>query len=155
MKSIREVCAADYTADEISAWAGRSFDEAKWNEAVSKHSVWVVEISGQIEGHGYWRHQAQESSIFLHSLYFTKRAMGRGFGSQILEKLFEEARSLGISKIKLESTLTSHEFYKKLGFSDTGPIQKVVVQANQCPVRCIPMELDLSLVTTGKRGVKF
>jgi N-acetylglutamate synthase-like GNAT family acetyltransferase len=39
----------------------------------------------------------------------------------LFEHKLIEARDKKIKEITLEATLTAHEFYKKMGFSDSGP----------------------------------
>ncbi len=111
MKSIQEVCYQDHTPEEIKVWGHRPYNEAQRHSAIKNDSVWVVEDHGQIEGYGHF-------------------------------KLYEkEAKDKKIKEITLEATLTAHEFYKKMGFSDSGPQTSVEISGQK--IRCYPMKMTI------------
>jgi hypothetical protein len=55
--------------------------------------------------------------------------------------MLEAAKRAGVKRITLESTLTAHGFYARLGFVDTGPLS--VQEIGGYPVRYYPMVLEL------------
>src|SRR5687768_6896034 len=53
MRSIREVCAKDYSEEQIRAWAGREFRQNERTAAITRDSVWVVEAEGRVAGYAH------------------------------------------------------------------------------------------------------
>lgn len=55
--------------------------------------------------------------------------------------MIAEARNQGVVEINLESTLTAHDFYKRMGFVDSGP--QAILELGGSKVRYIPMKMKL------------
>ena len=142
MRSIREVCVKDHGEDEISGWGNRPLGN-RWTDAIRDQSVWVIEMNGKIYGQGFIRifSENDENKAHIHGLYLTPEVLGRGLGQQLAHLMIEAARKAGVKRITLESTLTAHEFYKRLGFADTGPMGRQEIAGHQ--VRYYPMALSL------------
>jgi N-acetylglutamate synthase-like GNAT family acetyltransferase len=143
MKSIREVCVRDHGKDEIKGWGFREYDEKHRLETINRDPMWVVEFDGEIEGYAHLRLYEKEGEKKAHmwALYLTTKVIGKGLGLKLVNLMLERARSFGADKITLQSSLTGHEFYKKIGFKDTGPLQKEVINGHT--VRNYPMEMNL------------
>ena len=105
--------------------------------------MWVVELNGTVEGYGHLRlyEKDGERKAEIWGLYFTPNVAGQGLGLQLSEIMLNEARKFGAKKITLQSSLTAHQFYKKLGFEDTGPVQQEIINGH--PVRNYPMKMIL------------
>jgi GNAT superfamily N-acetyltransferase len=155
MKSIQVVCARDHTAEEVAGWGGRPYDEALRLRCIRDHFVWVIvrtplrpEDGREIFGYADFEIKADaitgEKFGYLHALYFMNEVTGLGFGKKLMEEMFKIARdpALPLKKIGLNATLTAHDFYRKYGFCDTGPMQ--TYEINGAGVRCFPMEWLLS-----------
>lgn len=145
MLSIRTICSKDHSPEEVAAWGGRPFNEARWLEAIRDHFVWVVEIENKIEGYAHLRTYEKDSLklAHIHGLYLTLAAIGKGFGYQLAQLMINEARTAKAKRIGLESTITAHEFYRRLGFKDEG--SQITVEIAGTPIRCFPMSIDLVL----------
>lgn len=143
MRSIREVCSKDHSPEEVAAWGGRAFNEERVLDAIRNHLVWVVDSGQGIAGYGHLKIY-DESGIkrgHVHGLYLTPEVLGQGFGGQIADQMLVQARAAGAVRVTLESTLTAHAFYLRLGLKDKGPMTTVPIAG--MPIRCIPMELSL------------
>lgn len=143
MHSIQTLCAKDYAPEQIEAWGGRPFVEAQRVAAIQNHDVWVVELEGKIEGYGHLRIYDHEGVMMGHimALYLTPKVVGKNLGREICDLMVEEARRRNVKRINLESTLTSHGFYEKMGFCDGGDLIQVTL-AGTC-LACHPMYMDL------------
>lgn len=143
MRSIQEVCSKDHANEEISGWGNRPFNEVQRVSAIENQFVWVVEIKTTIEGYAQILFKEREGVLFAHvlGLYLTPNAIGLGIGKQMLQLMIEEAKLKRVSQVTLESTITAHNFYQKLGFIDSAP--QVVAQIGGSGVRCQPMILIL------------
>src|SRR5690606_35184141 len=61
--------------------------------------------------------------IYLERLYLLRQFQGRGYGSKLLARVYEEARTLGFRWLWLsvwEHNLGAIRFYEKLGFTRAG-----------------------------------
>lgn len=137
MRSIREVCSRDHTAEEISGWGHRPLGN-RWTVAIERDQVLVVEMDGLILGVGHLgvlSDNPEEGHIY--ALYLTPEATGIGVGAKIANQLLDYARSKGVKVVRLYSTITAHKFYQRLGFVDVGEMQTMMIGGN--PVRCYPM----------------
>lgn len=143
MLSIQAICSKDHSPEEIRAWGGRPFNESQRVYAIQNQHVWVIEIDNKIEGYGHLRIHDKDGLKLAHvmGLYLTPKALGKKFGKSIFNLMLAEAKAQNVEKINLESTLTSHEFYKKLGFYDSG--NQMTVEIASTPIRCIPMSMEL------------
>ncbi len=144
MNSIREVCSKDHTASEISGWGNRPFNEEQRIKRIEKNFIWVALLDNQIEGYaeiGFFNSE-DDINAYIYGLYLTKKIIGNGVGENLLNLMIAEARNKNVKVIKLESTITAHNFYKKFGFVNDGV--QANVQIGGSDVRCFPMKLELN-----------
>ncbi|HEX4923417.1 MAG TPA: GNAT family N-acetyltransferase [Bdellovibrionales bacterium] len=142
MRSIREICVKDHGEEEVRGWGYRPLGD-RWKQAIRDGYVWVVERDEKIEGHGYIRVFQKDGvpNAHIHGLYLTSAVLGQGLGLKLAHLMLDTARRSGVKLVTLESTLTAHQFYKKLGFRDTAGLQKMEIAGYS--VRYYPMELRL------------
>ena len=140
MRSIREVCSKDYTKEEILGWGNRPLGN-RWHVAIKEGHVWVVESAVRIFGCAYLRivSTEQQKLAYIDVLYLTPEVIGKGLGKALANLMIEKAKEENVKNISLDSTITAHEFYRSLGFSDVGPVKTQEFGASQ--VKCFPMEL--------------
>ena len=143
MRSIREICSMDHSREEVAAWGNRPYREDHRMSAIRDHLVWVVAEGDRIYGFGHLIIHEREGEKQGHvlGLYLTPEVMAQGFGKQIFESMLTEARAAKVKKLTLESTLTAHEFYKKMGFKDSGNEMKIEIAG--VGIRCIPMAMTI------------
>ena len=145
MRSINEICAKDYSSEEIAGWGGREFDKFKRTLTIQEHWVWVVEIEGLgVSGFGHVRPPRDSGSkvAWLNALYFTPEAVGRGAGAALLAQMESFALSQGVDRMELQSTLNSRRFYERAGYIQVGPETRECINCSE--VRCLPMGKMLS-----------
>jgi GNAT superfamily N-acetyltransferase len=142
MRSIREVCVKDHGEEEIRGWGNRPLGN-RWTDAIKTGHVWVIESNGSIFGHAYIRifEENGEKRAHVHGLYLTPEVAGRGYGTKLGQLMLDTAKNAGVKLVTLESTLTAHEFYKRLGFIDSGPMNKMNIAGY--PVSYFPMATRL------------
>jgi putative acetyltransferase len=143
MRSIRDVCSKDHSPDEIQGWSNRPYREDHRVNAIKNQCVWVVDNSGKIEGYGHLSFISENGRTRGHilGLYLAPEANGKGLGATIANAMIAEAKKQNAFEINLESTLTAHRFYKKLGFVDSG--EQAVIELGGSQIRYIPMKLSL------------
>src|SRR5690606_1164888 len=104
VRSIREVCAKDYTPEQVEAWAGRDFSVEHREASTLRDQVWGVEgPGGEIFGFGHSGGDA-EKGFYLYGLYFCPEVRGMGFGKQIVGEILDVVRAEGAKKISLHAT---------------------------------------------------
>ncbi len=93
----------------------------------------VLEIEGEVKGVGclqiFWKDLAEIRSLSVHPDF-----TGKGFGKALVNKLFEEAISLGITKVF--SLTYQPGFFQKCGFVQVNKKelpQKVWTECINCP----------------------
>jgi GNAT superfamily N-acetyltransferase len=142
MRSIREICVKDHGEDEVRGWGNRPIGN-RWTNAIKDGYVWVVENAGNIYGSAYIRIFAEnnETKAHIHGLYLTPEVLHQGFGFQLAGLMLEKARSSGAKFVALESSITAHDFYKRVGFTDSGPMKRQEIGGSL--VRGFPMVFNL------------
>jgi GNAT superfamily N-acetyltransferase len=142
MRSIREVCIKDHGEEEVRGWGNRPLGN-RWFDSIKTGYVWVVEAAGVIQGHGYIRVYVENgrTQAHIHGLYLTPEVLGQGHGSALMNLMLAQARKEGVSQVTLDSTLTAHDFYRRFGFVDSGPMKWNEIGGSQ--VRSFPMVLEL------------
>lgn len=122
MRSIREVCAPDYTTEQIAAWGGRPFRPGMWEAAMNSGHLWVVDEVG-VRGLCHlafpWVDGAEVAEVM--AFYLCPEVVGRGFGKALLGLARGVATARGFSELVLRSTRTARPFYLSQGFRQTGP----------------------------------
>lgn len=120
IRSVREVCAADYNNDEavLENWCS--------NKRPDVVSDWVRDpdkflIVSELPPHGivgvamYARSEAA-----VHLCYLVPEGLHQGFGTALLQALEAEAARLKHSRISLISSITARDFYKRNGYVENG-----------------------------------
>jgi predicted GNAT family N-acyltransferase len=138
MRSINEVCVKDHGKDEIKGWGNRPLGD-RWIRPIQDGHVWVVESDHTIYGLGYLKVLEKENvkSAYLHALYLTPEILGMKFGYKLTKLMLKTASDFGAKEITLDSSITAHDFYKRMGFIDNGPMK--FHEIGGIPVRCFPM----------------
>lgn len=141
MRSINEVCAKDYTSQQIKAWGGRKFDSAAKKSLIENQYVWVVVKEGSIEGYGLLHVDEEKKKAEIGALYLTKEILGLGLGHEILVQMKLIASELQFSEILLNSTHTAKDFYLRNGAIETDKEQIITIAGES--IECWPMKIKL------------
>lgn len=100
-----------YTAEEIRAWAVPKALES-YEQAIRRNEFFVAEEDANILGFG----ELDQESAVVESLYVIPAATGRGIGLELLRKLEETARDLGLRTLRLDASLNAVAFYQRAGY---------------------------------------
>ena len=111
--SVRELCKNDYEHSVIDLWIASKPPDSR-SQYIDNRSLWVAELDGEIAGY-LISIPGEVLALFVGSSY-----TGLGIGSALGKLGIELANRNGLIDVKLESTITAVEFYKKLGFRETG-----------------------------------
>src|SRR5262249_18445728 len=128
--------------EEVRGWGNRPLGD-RWQNRVRDGGSWVVELDGRIVGVAYIRVDKMEPEVQAHiyALYLAPEAIGKGVGRKLLGLMLDFARNAGAKEVTLDSTVTAHDFYKRFGFVETGPLRWREIGGSQ--VRSYPMSVAL------------
>lgn len=126
-QAIHQTAAADYTPEQLAAWAPAPHDPDLWAKRMQGINPFVAELDGVIVGYA----DVQSDGHVDH--FFVSPAAGRrGVGSALMHRIHEAARVKRLSRLYSEVSLTARPFFEKFDF--------VVDEAQVVMVRGIPLE---------------
>ncbi len=100
-----------YTPEEIRSWAVPKKPES-YKESIRSKEFFVAEEDGIILGFGVLNQESAE----VEAVYVSPEAGRRGIGLELLRKLEERARALGLGVLRLNASLNAVPFYRRAGY---------------------------------------
>jgi putative acetyltransferase len=141
-RSVLDLATKTYSPEVIANWKPNpsqdSFERHRESIRTGYEIVWVVEVSGTIEGFSVLVPSENE----LRALYVTGGIARRGIGTALFKILEEKAKELGLKKLKLSSSLNAQPFYEKNGFRALTKSFHTLQTGGK--IECVLMEKDLS-----------
>lgn len=112
-RTVKTVCAADYSAFEIEAWIRREdIRAADWHALlVSEHTLVALDDGGRIAGFG----SCVPGTGLIDFLYTASDRHGRGVGSALLAAL-EEAVDPAVKTLHAYVSITARPFFEHRGW---------------------------------------
>jgi putative acetyltransferase len=132
--SIRRVCAASYTPQQIDAWTRAKRAEHYTQAMKNGESMFVAESSGECLGFSALR------GDFVMAVYVSPDHQRRGIGGALLAALEQDARQRHIIELQLKSTLNAEGFYTSRGYRRVEPSVHVM---HGVEVPCVKMQKRL------------
>ena len=105
--TVHEINAADYTKEQLDAWAPKQISTANWNSSLMKNYSLVAEKQGTIIGFG-----DIEQTGYLNRLFVHKKYQRRGTAAAICHRLEQAVQC----KITVRSSITAKPFFEKRGY---------------------------------------
>ena len=109
--TVHALSRADYTPEQLHAWAPEVPDAEAWHTRLSRRRTLVVEEHGEPIAFA-----ALEGAGHLDLFYVHKDAVRRGIGTRLYEAVEQEAREMGIWWIHTEASITARPFFERHGF---------------------------------------
>lgn len=106
--TVHSVNSADYSKDQLDAWATGSVDLEKWNKEYNESYTLVAVEGDVITGFGNIY-----SSGYLDMLYVHKDYQHRGIASEICSLLEDY---YNVDKITVHASITAKPFFEKRGY---------------------------------------
>ena len=110
-ETVRSVNRADYSEEQVQAWAPEVPDPEAWHARMADRRTLVAEDDGEVVGF-----IELEEDGHLDMLYLRRDAVGRGVGSLLYRAIEREAREQGIGLIFAEASVTARPFFERWGF---------------------------------------
>lgn len=124
--SVRVLAAADYTPEQIAAWAADDRPLSAWEERMRCIQPFVAEIDGSAVAYA----DVQADGYIDH--FFVAPGVARqGVGSALMHRLHEEAAALELPRLYSHVSLTARPFFERWGFA--------VVEKRTVEVRSVTM----------------
>jgi putative acetyltransferase len=139
VSSIREVCAADYTPEQINTWAGGKTPEGYVRAMQAGEQMFVALLADEVVGFG----SIDLTKSTIQAVYVHPTALGKGAGKALLLALEETAKKANIEELNLPSSLTARGFYEKNGY--IAGEQTVHTLSSGVDLECIPMKKSMNI----------
>jgi putative acetyltransferase len=110
-ETIRTINLADYSQEQVEAWAPEVPDPEAWNLRLTSRRTLVAEEGGEVVGFA-----ELEDDGHLDTFYCRKDSVGRGVGSRLYRAVEQEARIRGLGRIFTEASITARSFFERHGF---------------------------------------
>ena len=110
-ETVRSVNRADYSDEQLEAWAPGVPDPEEWHARMAGRRTLVAEEGGEVVGFAELEYDGR-----LDMLYVRKDAVGRGVGRRLYEAVEREARDQGLGWIFTEASITARPFFEQQGF---------------------------------------
>lgn len=106
--TVHTVNAADYTPEQLSAWASGEVDLAAWNASFLSHHTVVAEQEGVLAGFG-----DMDASGYLDRLYVHRDYQRRGIATAICDVLENSADT---AEFTTHASITARPFFEGRGY---------------------------------------
>lgn len=114
-RAIRETCKSHYGKADLERWYTTKMPD-EFGVATESRKFLVAEADGTVAGFCMLDLEKQEiAAVFVRPDF-----LRRGIGSKLVCELESSARSLGLRKVTLSSTLNAVDFYRSMGFQALG-----------------------------------
>ncbi|MEK6283793.1 MAG: GNAT family N-acetyltransferase [Acidobacteriota bacterium] len=136
--AVQGIRPALYTPEEIQAWAAPKKPES-YEESIRSKEFFVAAEDGVIVGFGVLNQVSAE----IEAVYVSPREGRRGIGLEILRKLEERARALGLGMLRLNASLNAVPFYERAGYMSQAESKYRL--STGVEIACVPMVKTMSL----------
>lgn len=134
--AILSQCPAHYPAELLAIWTSGEMTE-EFVEFVAE-KFYVATIGDEVVGTG----AIDLESGMLDALFIRPDMMQRGIGQQMVAHLETVARTAGLTRLTLSSTLNAAAFYRRCGF--VGETVSTYHSPRGITLDCIPMVKELA-----------
>jgi len=110
-ETVRSIDTAEYSSDQLAAWAPDPPDMEHWRRRLSERIVFVAEHRAEIVGFATF-----EPDGHLDHMYVHRRFQRQGVALALFRCIEKEAISRGITRISTEASITACPFFESVGF---------------------------------------
>lgn len=110
--TVRSVNLADYTEEQVRAWAPDTIDEAAWTDRMAANTCYVADIHGTLAGF-----TEITGTGHVEMLFVAKDLQRRGVATALLAHVENEARAHGLAQLTTDASLTARPVFEKRGYN--------------------------------------
>lgn len=136
IRSIRVLCAPDYTPEQIEAWAGRKRPELYRQAMTEGGETMLVAISDSDQIAGFAAFKGSE----IYGLYVAPASVNQGVGSALLAAVDAQMVAAGVGQVRFRSTFMALGFYLHRGYR---PGENAVSRMGGVDIPCVWVTKDL------------
>jgi putative acetyltransferase len=114
--AVHDIACADYTPEQIEAWAPRAIDYAAWVVRMQGIRPFVAERDGAIVGYA-----DLQPDGYIDHFFVAANAAHTGVGSLLMCRIRETAVLRGIALLTSNVSITARPFFAKFGFDVVEP----------------------------------
>lgn len=121
IKNLLEVNTLDYKLEEMEELANH-YQVEDIKKMMKDRLVFVAKENGKVIGTGGISNTMSDDKhdYWVYTLFIDVKYHGKGIGKLIMNRLEDEAKKLGGTRIVIPASLTSHRFYTTLGYNYIG-----------------------------------
>ncbi len=102
---------ADYSLEQLAAWAPDPPDVDHWRRRLSERTVFVAENGSEIVGFATFEPDGNLDYVYAH-----RRFQRQGVASALFQRIEQEAISRGVTRIFTDASITARPFFERAGF---------------------------------------
>lgn len=133
-ETVHAVNAKDYTKKQLDVWAPDDIDADEWCKPFEADYTCIAEIGNTLVGFAN-----VDDTGYFDRLYVHKEHQGTGVGKILADEIENRARKNGMTKIKVDASITAKPFFIKRGYTATK--QNTMVRNNQTLINFSMMKL--------------
>ena len=115
-ETVHSINAADYSREQLAAWAPDPPDMEHWRRRLSERIAFVAEHDSEIVGFA-----TSEPDGHLDYIYAHRRFQRQGVASALFRCIEQEAISRRVARIFTEACITARPFFERVGFRMIAP----------------------------------
>ncbi|MGE0481053.1 MAG: GNAT family N-acetyltransferase [Phycisphaerae bacterium] len=109
--AIHETAAADYSKEQVDAWAPPGRDPAAWAARVRPLAPLVAERDGIVLGYA-----DVQADGYIDHFYVSPRVARQGVGTALMARIHERASAAGMAELYANVSITARPFFEHCGF---------------------------------------
>ena len=110
--AVHLVACADYTPEQIDAWAPSTLDQCLWAQRLPALSPFVAELNGRPVGYA-----DLQLSGYIDHFFVSGHHARTGIGTRLMAALHVEAKRLQLDQLTSDVSLTAELFFAQAGFT--------------------------------------
>ena len=135
--TVHRINAADYSPEQIAAWAPTIYPEAYWRKRFARYRVFVAVRDGNIAGFAEFDPCGHIDCFYVHHA-----CQRRGAGRALLRQIETETRAAEASRLHANVSTTARPFFVAMGFH---VVREQTERYRGCDFQQFLMEKHLSM----------
>lgn len=114
MNTVHSVNAADYTLQQLHAWAPKDKREEvieRWRHSFEHSNAWVAKLNGRVIGFADMTEEGYIDRLYVHKDY-----QRMGIASALLDQMESAARHSKVTELVSHVSITAKPFFSTRGF---------------------------------------
>lgn len=109
--AIHQLAQADYSPEQLAAWAPAHYDEQAWRARMRGINPYVAEVDGRIVAYA-----DLQPDGYIDHFFVAGSAGGAGVGGALMRHIYAVAEETGIAELRAHVSLTAQPFFKYFRF---------------------------------------